>query len=69
MHRKLLFEKLELDAARDFPTVEFLGNMGSVSLPISLSLGSEQGLLAPGDKLALLGIGSGLVCLNLGVQW
>jgi 3-oxoacyl-[acyl-carrier-protein] synthase-3 len=69
MHRKLLFEKLELDAARDFPTVEFLGNMGSVSLPVSLSLGSEQGLLAQGDNVALLGIGSGLVCLNLGVQW
>ncbi len=69
MHRKLLFEKLELDAARDFPTVEFLGNMGSVSLPISLNLGLEQGVVSKGDTVALLGIGSGLVCTNLGVQW
>ena len=69
MHRKLLFEKLELDASLDFPTVETLGNIGSVSLPISMSLGLEHGKLNAGDNVALLGIGSGLVCLNLGVQW
>lgn len=69
MHRKLLFEKLELDPAKDFPTVETLGNIGSVSLPISLSLGLEQGKVNAGDNVALLGIGSGLVCLNMGVRW
>lgn len=69
MHRKLLFERLELDASRDFPTVETLGNIGSVSLPLGLSMGLAQGVVKPGQKLALLGIGSGLVCLNLGVQW
>ncbi|MCA8936984.1 MAG: 3-oxoacyl-ACP synthase III [Planctomycetes bacterium] len=69
MHRKLLFEKLELDPAKDFPTVETLGNIGSVSLPISLSLGLEQNKLNDGDNVALLGIGSGLVCLNMGVRW
>jgi acyl-CoA:acyl-CoA alkyltransferase len=67
MHRKLLFEKLELDPAMDFPTVETLGNIGSASLPISLSLGQSQ--LGQGDNVALLGIGSGLVCLNMGVRW
>ena len=69
MHRKLLFEKLELDQAKDFPTVETLGNIGSVSLPISLSLGLDQNKLNEGDNVALLGIGSGLVCLNMGVRW
>ncbi|MCF6228744.1 MAG: 3-oxoacyl-ACP synthase III [Planctomycetes bacterium] len=68
-HRKLLFEKLELDQGKDFPTVETLGNIGSVSLPISLSLGRDQGVLKAGDNVAMLGIGSGLVCLNLGVRW
>ncbi|MCC6465146.1 MAG: 3-oxoacyl-ACP synthase III [Planctomycetes bacterium] len=68
-HRRLLFEKLELDPSRDFATVETLGNIGSVSLPLSLSLGARQGAVKPGQKVALLGIGSGLVCLNLGVQW
>ena len=69
MHRRLLFEKLELDSKLDFPTVETLGNIGSVSLPISMALGEESGVLKRGDKVALLGIGSGLVCLNLGVEW
>lgn len=69
MHRRLLFEKLELDPSRDYPTVETLGNIGSVSLPLSLSRGMDEGVVKQGDKVALLGIGSGLVCLNLGVQW
>jgi acyl-CoA:acyl-CoA alkyltransferase len=68
-HRKLLFEHLELDPSRDFPTVETLGNMGSVSLPISLDMGAREGAVQPGDRVALLGIGSGLVCLNLGLTW
>ncbi|MHC4840785.1 MAG: 3-oxoacyl-ACP synthase III [Planctomycetota bacterium] len=68
-HRKLLFGKLELDCAKDFATVETLGNIGSVSLPISLALGLEKDVVKSGDNVAMLGIGSGLVCLNLGVRW
>lgn len=68
-HRKLLFEKLEIDASKDFPTVETLGNIGSVSLPISLAMGVEQGRFQSGENAALLGIGSGLVCLNMGIRW
>jgi 3-oxoacyl-[acyl-carrier-protein] synthase-3 len=69
MHRKLLFQKLELDPGKDFATVETLGNIGSVSLPISLSLGLDEKKVSEGDNVALLGIGSGLVCLNMGVRW
>lgn len=42
-HRKLLFEALELDPAIDFPTVQFLGNTGSVALPMAAALGVERG--------------------------
>ncbi|MBP9891103.1 MAG: 3-oxoacyl-ACP synthase III [Planctomycetes bacterium] len=66
-HRKLVFSTLELDPKLDFPTVEFLGNTGSAALPVGLSLGTKE--LKRGDNVALLGIGSGLVCANLGVQW
>jgi len=69
MHRKLLFEKLELDPSKDYPTVETLGNIGSVSLPLSLSRGLDDGVVQAGHRVALLGIGSGLVCLNMGVSW
>jgi 3-oxoacyl-[acyl-carrier-protein] synthase-3 len=68
-HRRLLFETLKLDPAIDYPTVEFLGNMGSVSLPITMALSIEAGNVKRSDKLALLGIGSGLNCLMLGLEW
>jgi 3-oxoacyl-[acyl-carrier-protein] synthase III len=68
-HRKLLFEKLELDPAIDFPTVECLGNTGAVALPTAWSLGIEQSRLTAGDRVALLGIGSGLNALMLGLEW
>ncbi len=66
-HRRLLFETLGLDLARDFSTFPTLGNMGSVSLPATLSLAREAGFVRPGDRTALLGIGSGLQCLMLAV--
>lgn len=64
-HRRLLFETLGLDLAKDFPTVETLGNMGSVSLPATLALGEEAGFIAPTHRTALFGIGSGLHCSML----
>jgi 3-oxoacyl-[acyl-carrier-protein] synthase III len=69
VHSKLLFKALGLDETKDFSTVQYLGNIGSVSLPITLAIGIEEGRLSPGDKVAMLGIGSGLVCLMLGLEW
>ena len=43
--------------------------MGTVSLPLTAALAEERGILLPGDRVGLLGIGSGLNCLMLGVQW
>jgi len=68
-HRKLLFERLDLDPGIDFPTVEFLGNIGSAALPMAAALGIEQGHLQAGDRVALLGIGSGLNSIMLGLDW
>lgn len=68
-HRKLLLERLELDASLDFPTVEYLGNTGAAALPMALALGIEQGRLNPDDRAALLGIGSGLNSVMLGMHW
>ncbi|MCJ7670099.1 MAG: 3-oxoacyl-ACP synthase III [Dehalococcoidia bacterium] len=69
VHSKLLFKTLGLDDAKDFSTVEYLGNIGSVSLPITMAIGIDQGCLNRGDKVAMLGIGSGIVCLMLGLKW
>lgn len=68
-HRKLLFEQLALNPAIDFPTVEFLGNMGSVSLPITMALGIEQGWLKRDNRVSLLGIGSGINVVMAAVEW
>ena len=68
-HRNLMFEQLDLDTGLDFTTVETLGNTGSVAMPITMAIGAEQGHLAPKDRVAMLGIGSGINTLMLGVQW
>jgi 3-oxoacyl-[acyl-carrier-protein] synthase III len=68
-HRKLMLDRLGLGIEKDFPTVEFLGNTGAVALPSAVSIGSERGQIAAGEKVALLGIGSGLNAVMLGLHW
>lgn len=68
-HRAMLFKTLGLDPAKDFSTVEWLGNTGSVALPITFSMGIEKGRIKAGETAALLGIGSGLSSVMLGVRW
>ena len=69
LHRKLLFESLNLDLNKDFSTLEFLGNTGSAALPVTLAIGEEKGVIRRGDMVGLLGIGSGLNSIMLGVEW
>src|SRR4029079_672222 len=68
-HRKLLYERLGLDPKIDFSTVEFLGNTGAADLPMTAALGRERAPARPGERVALLGIGSGLNALMLGLEW
>ena len=68
-HRRKLYETVGLDQARDFSTFETLGNTGSVALPATLAAAVGQGAVKSGDKVALLGIGSGINSLMLAVEW
>ncbi len=68
-HRRKLYETVGLDLAKDFSTFETLGNTGSAALPTALALAADQGVLQPGQKAALLGIGSGINSLMLAVEW
>ena len=45
------------------------GNIGPASVPIVLSKLREMGRLKKGDRVALLGIGSGLNCSMAEVVW
>lgn len=69
VHRRKLYETLGLDLAKDFSTFETLGNMGSASLPATLARAVEQHAVVEGYRVALLGIGSGLNCLMLALEW
>ena len=69
VHRRMLYETLEVAIEKDFSTLEYLGNVGSASLPMTMAIGIEKGLVRKGDKLAMLGIGSGLNCVMLGAEW
>ena len=68
-HRRKLYEALGLDLAKDFSTFQTLGNTGSVALPATLAGAVEAGAVKAGDRVALLGIGSGLNSLMLAVDW
>jgi len=68
-HQSAILKALDIPADKDFTTYEFLGNMGTVSLPLTMALADEREMLLPGDRVGLLGIGSGLNCLMLGVEW
>lgn len=67
-HRRLTLATMGIDPAIDFPTVETLGNVGSVSLPLCYSMAQRAGFIEPGQRVAALGIGSGLHCLMLGIE-
>ncbi|MBI4665388.1 MAG: 3-oxoacyl-ACP synthase III [Nitrospinae bacterium] len=68
-HRRLLYQSIGVDMAKDFATLEFLGNVGSVSLPITFGMGLEQEAFKKGDRAVLMGIGSGLNSVMLGLEW
>ena len=68
-HRDVMLRTMGLSQEQDFVTYEYLGNTGTAALPVAAALAQERGFLAPGHRVGLLGIGSGLNCMMLGVDW
>ena len=68
-HRASVLAACGVAADKDFPTYEFLGNIGTVSLPLTAAIADERGFLEKGDRVGFLGIGSGLNCMMLGWEW
>lgn len=68
-HRKMLLDTLALNEEDDFSTFEYLGNTGSAALPTALAIAAEKEFIASGDNVGLFGIGSGINCLMLSVEW
>jgi 3-oxoacyl-[acyl-carrier-protein] synthase-3 len=68
-HRKLMLQSLGLAAEHDFVTFPWLGNTGSVALPTTMAIGLQTDQVRPGNNVAMLGIGSGINCVMIAVQW
>jgi acyl-CoA:acyl-CoA alkyltransferase len=68
-HRETILRSLGIDESRDFSTFPYLGNMGTVSLPMTAALAADRDFFEPGDRVGFLGIGSGLNCMMLGLEW
>jgi 3-oxoacyl-[acyl-carrier-protein] synthase-3 len=68
-HRRLMLESLGLTPEHDYATFPWLGNTGSVALPITLALAIENDFIGANEHVALLGIGSGINCLMLALDW
>lgn len=68
-HHHKFYSTLGIDKKKDFSTFPFLGNIGTVSLPITAAIADERGFLKPDDFVAFIGIGSGLNCYIMGIEW
>ena len=68
-HREAMLRTMGISPDHDFVTYEYLGNTGTAALPLAAALAQERGFIEPGHRVGLLGIGSGLNCMMLGVDW
>lgn len=68
-HQRNILKAIGVLPEKDFTTFRFLGNIGSVSLPITAGIAKHRGRFNRGDRIGFLGIGSGLNCLMLGIEW
>ena len=68
-HRKMMLESLNMPTETDFTTFRWLGNTGSVALPLALALGLQSSGLRENSRVALLGIGSGINSVMISTTW
>jgi 3-oxoacyl-[acyl-carrier-protein] synthase-3 len=68
-HRDTILRELGIAREKDFSTYRYLGNIGTVSLPLTAAIAEQRQFLRAGDRVGFLGIGSGLNCLMLGWEW
>ena len=68
-HQRSILDAIGIAASKDFTTFAYLGNIGTVSLPLTAAIAAEREFLVSGDAVGFLGIGSGLNCLMLGIEW
>ena len=68
-HTQAFIKSFGIDPQKVMTIFTEHGNIGPASVPIVLSKLKELGKLKKGDRIALLGIGSGLNCTMAEVEW
>ena len=68
-HRRLMLETLQMPESNDYSNFHWMGNTGSVALPMALACGMLSGSIQSGQRAALLGIGSGINSVMLVTEW
>jgi len=68
-HQEAILASLQLPKEKDYTTYRSLGNMGTAALPVTAAIADERGALKAGERVGFLGIGSGLTCLMMGLEW
>ena len=69
VHTAKLAQMLGLDDRKVFKTFPEYGNVGPAAIPITLSKALEADCIHKNDRVALMGIGSGLNCAMMEVSW
>jgi len=69
VHTDSLVKLLGLDPEKVHAIYPEMGNIGPASVPIVLAKAAELGRIKRGDRVALLGIGSGLNCSMAEIIW
>jgi len=69
VHTDSLVNLLGLDPDKVHAIYPEMGNIGPASVPIVLAKAAELGRIKRGDRVALLGIGSGLNCAMAEIVW
>lgn len=68
-HQETILRELGIAKDKDFSTYKYLGNIGTVSVPMTAAIAEQRKFLKRGDRVGFLGIGSGLNCMMLGWEW
>ena len=69
MNTQKLVEALEMDATKLHLTFPHYGNVGPAAIPISLCKSLEMGRVSKGDRVVIMGMGSGINCCFMEVLW
>jgi 3-oxoacyl-[acyl-carrier-protein] synthase III len=68
-HLASVCKRLEIPTERAYKTYPEWGNTGPAAVPVALALAVDEGVVKGGDRLALMGIGSGLNVSMMDVTW